>query len=179
MSNISHIVFLNENCEFEDYAFAYCTKLANIDLSGTDVEELNDAIFIACTQLKQVSLNDSVNVLKGSCFEGCISLEHVNGIENLELIGKKTFEMCYSLTEFSLNSNDCFIDANAFNDCISLNEIDLTGLSRIGKEVFEGADSLDTLNVPESLVTIEDDFLNNSSISHLILNIPENFDFSN
>jgi hypothetical protein len=29
------------------------------------------------------------------------------------------------------------------------------------------------------LVTIEDDFLNNSSISHLILNIPENFDFSN
>ncbi len=57
------------------------------------------------SQLKEISLPDSVTKIAGSAFYGCYSLETVNLSENIKTISNHAFDGCESLKSFTINGD--------------------------------------------------------------------------
>ncbi|GMH83484.1 hypothetical protein TL16_g09610 [Triparma laevis f. inornata] len=56
------------------YAFHFCTSLENIDLLNTNLKEIEDEAFKSCSELKSMTIPDSLQTLGDDVFEGCSKL---------------------------------------------------------------------------------------------------------
>ena len=161
--------------------FEKCTKLKSINLpdsinhissdcfraSGIQevvlpkgLEMLGANAFKNCYSLKEVIFSnlDSkdeyekrnkmflVNTRVGeSCFKGCLKLEKVENFSSVFYLGKECFEFCAKLKNIDL-SNITHIPKNTFNGCKTLKDVQFCDkLSRIEQSAFNST-AIETIN---------------------------------
>ncbi|GMH83348.1 hypothetical protein TL16_g09567 [Triparma laevis f. inornata] len=69
----------------ERFAFAYCENLDDVDLLHTNLQELGDDAFQFCSELKSMTIPDSLQTLGWSVFWSCFNLVPSN--INVEISG--------------------------------------------------------------------------------------------
>lgn len=146
--------------------------LTSVIISG-DIISVSDSLFSHCSNMKTVSLPESVTSIGLNAFDSCSSLVAVTLSEGLSSIGEYAFQYCSSLTQMNLPSSLIYIGRSAFNHCSSLTEIDIPkGVTRINGYTFTSCSSLAIVTLPSTVTSIEDQaFVLCRSLTEII--IPE------
>ncbi len=86
----------------ESSAFAGCTGLGSVTMSGTPVT-LEDNAFEGCTSLKSVTLSGSSVKIGNNVFKGCTNLEEITLPKEINTFGKNVFDGCTNLKKITYN----------------------------------------------------------------------------
>ncbi|MCI8785135.1 MAG: leucine-rich repeat protein [Eubacterium sp.] len=115
------------------------------DLTGTGLDELGIAFggcevtaiaehaFSGNTDIRKISLPDTITEIGAGAFRGCTNLESIEIPGSVEKIESETFRGCENLTDVVLTD----------------------GVTSVGENVFEGCSSLHTIVVPDSVRDID------------------------
>lgn len=133
------------------------------------VKVICGSAFSYCSNLKSVSIPNSIIEIGDGAFHDCTSLVTLN-LPSIEYIGDMTFSGCTSLTSIDIPSSVKEIGGSAFRGCSSLTHIDLKNVSTIGSNAFIGT-SISSLVIPKSVTylggglpeLLEDVTINSSS----------------
>ena len=132
---------------------AYIQKLT-IEEGVSTIEE---SAFEGCTNLKEISLPDSLTTIGDSCFKriGIVSLVK-STFDGHSTIPSRCFQDCVSLTKIALPSTVKMLEGYCFSGCTSLGSIDFyTGVELvIGTFSFQECTSLKKIIFPKGLTTI-------------------------
>lgn len=150
-------------------AFYGCTNLTSVEYSPENVKEIKrsafsgsgitsatvyaginygDGVFLNCTQLQSVTVEDGTKTLAGSIFSGCTALESIVIPDSVTYIYYLAFKGCTSLNSVTLSRNTEEIYDWVFWNCTSLERIDIPdSVKSIGKEAFKNCTSLETVNI--------------------------------
>jgi len=79
--------------------------------------------FQNCRNLKEVVLNDGLEIIEDSAFDDCKALESIDLPDSLEEIGQWAFHGCDRIRSFSIHARTERIGTYAFGSCTSLIEI--------------------------------------------------------
>lgn len=123
-----------------DEAFAECSSLMMLNipetvfsvgayaLSGTDIKSITlpDSVSVIgrgvlkdCKKLMSVQLNKLMNEIPDEMFQGCSSLTKITLPKNIKRIGRKAFMGCAALREFVIPDHVEMIEEDAFLDVSS------------------------------------------------------------
>lgn len=97
-------------------AFYGCSELKEISLPDS-VETLGFGAFQECTGLKTVSIGSGVQSVPDQAFYRCSSLSIVSLGESVKSIGARAFASCAALTQINIPASVEYIADNAFDDC--------------------------------------------------------------
>lgn len=178
--NIQEVDFSNIDV-IGSRAFAECTNLKKVDLSGmTHLVSLPMYAFAECSNLESIKLPDNLISLQDSAFEGCKKLSNIELPSNISSIYSRAFAYCKSLKNINfpenLNSIDNYafyesgiesvtlpegvmsLGVAAFKYCDNLRYVDLskTNITRIDQEAFKECTSLEEIKLPEMVMRIYD-----------------------
>lgn len=138
----------------EQFAFAGCEALEEIDLSG--VSEIGKLAFGYCSNLKRVKITDGLKSIGDMAFGFCVSLESISIPDSVEFMGYGALTDCQSLTSVRLPKKLAEIPQLMFFNCCSLTEIKIPEtVKTIGKLSFAACSSLVEIDLPESVEVIE------------------------
>lgn len=123
----------------------YDGRLANLDLSGADIQgQLNMG---SCVKLQTVVLPYGIDEISQQAFIGCGALTSVDMPSMVTSIGSEAFYKCRNLESIDL-SHISRIDDCAFMGCVSLKELNLADGVIILWGAFGGCDGLTTVSLP-------------------------------
>ncbi len=115
-------------------------------------------LFAGFSQLRQISIPNSVTFIKEKAFSHCESLTDVFLPDSIEWIGCKAFACCTSLASVRLPVGITEISNEAFRGCVSLKEIFLPpSVQCIEEDAFAGCVNLEAVYGGEGLIEIEAD----------------------
>ncbi|MBQ2979151.1 MAG: leucine-rich repeat protein [Bacteroidaceae bacterium] len=139
-----HTVLLPETVKtLDNEAFYECSSLIVVDMPG--VEQIGDYAFYGCEQLRDIDLSRVKRVGEYAFYE-CTSLIGANLI-SAETLGYYSFSYCSQLQSVTFNDNLQVIPDGCFYNCPSLTTVDM----------------------PASLVTVEDSAFYYCAIREVIL----------
>lgn len=168
--------------DIPDYAFNQCWRLTSISLPS-GVTSIGTDAFCSCG-LTTLTLPDSASLgFDTHCFESCLSLTKVTvpasvtslgmgcfyndaalsevvfeGTSACEVLGYECFYRT-GLTSITLPASVAFILGFCFEACLSLTSVDFsacTHLTEIPEGCFWGCESLTSVSLPSSVVTLGD-----------------------
>lgn len=153
-------------------AFQGCNSLLKVDLSGCNLQSINNYTFNGCSSLEEVILSDSITQIGDSSFYSNGSLVTVSGLTNLQSIGSDSFRTCPSLTNFQWNSGLNSVGDRAFNGCSSLlDPVFYDTLETIGESAFSSCNTLDSIVIPGTVTNFgESAFQYCANLKNLVLN---------
>lgn len=190
-------VDLNEVTRLYNYAFADCTALKSIDLSGiTSYTYCGTYTFSGCTALTDVTYPSTLTTINNGLFENCTSLASFD-FSNVATINASAFKGCTALANvdlskvYTINANAfegagltgevnlstaTTLQTRAFADCKGIEKVILTSFvggtaySSTYKEQFIGCTSLKEVSMPKATYLAAGMFQNCTALT--------NFDFS-
>lgn len=143
--------------------FSCCRNLVSLDLSGWNVERVNEfgEMFDRCTALVTLDVsgwNPSSAFTMLGMFSGCESLESIEGIRDWQLTNMEyvayMFANCSSLKSLNLsnwNTSNIIDMSNMFRDCSSLESLDLSGWNTTSvtsaNDMFAGTGNLKEISI--------------------------------
>ncbi len=167
--------------EIEEYAFAGCTSLRNVEVAehltwvGAGAFQDCDLLFgsadvyyfqdwlVGCnpyaSSIDDVHINDGIVGISPNAFANVQSIERVYLTEDLLYIGEKAFWCCEGLTDVYWNNGGTHIGDYAFCGSSALANLhwgDSVVERHIGNYAFAEVGIVNTLTLPEGLVSIGD-----------------------
>ncbi len=158
-------------------AFAYCTSLQSVNISGT-ISELPYAAFYGCSALKTVTLGNSITAIGDQSFRATTNLTTVNLPSDLASIGQSAFRLSgistitmpnsvttlrkrafyeSKIADITCSNNLATIEAEAFGRAYSLRSFDMPdSVTTLGAQAFYNSGNLAEINLSNSLVAIPD-----------------------
>ncbi|MGN1457516.1 MAG: leucine-rich repeat protein [Acutalibacteraceae bacterium] len=107
-------------------------------IDGVTVKSIGEQAFQDCTNLKSVTIPDSVQEISRYAFSGCTGLTSVKMSKNLIKTGFCAFKGCTELTSITIPDTIKKIDSYTFENCTKLKNITFPAKSiEIGYDVFE------------------------------------------
>ena len=106
---------------------------------GKAVTVILDSAFSGASNLKSITIPDSVTSIGDDAFKGCTSLESVTIPEGVESIGWNAFRECTSLTSVTIPDSVTSIGDSPFQYCTSLTSISFGGTKEQWKEISTGS----------------------------------------
>lgn len=162
-------------------AFGACRNLTSVNIPNS-VTSIGDGAFYGCDNLTSLTIGNSVTFIGGGAFSGCRNLTSVNIPESVEFIGGNIFSGCSSLTSISVDPDNLFYDSR--NDCNAIIETETNTLISgcqntiipndvecIGYGAFYGQENLNTITIPESVISIGPQAFDTSGLTSIT--IPE------
>lgn len=114
---------------------------------------------------KHVYFSDRLNSITYAAFEGCKNLVALNIPDSVILLGEYAFEGCTGLKSVTVGKGVQNIPQFCFKNCIALQDLNLLGTVSISSAAFVNCSKLVTLNLPDTLKTINSNaFINCYSI---------------
>ena len=113
------------NCDFkylQDGAFANCSKLTNITLSG-NVTSIGNRVFYACSNLNSISIPNSVISIGDQAFRDCSNLKSITIPNSVTSIGNWAFQACSNLKSITIPNSVTSIGNSALERCPNLVEV--------------------------------------------------------
>lgn len=172
-----------------DTCFYGCTEITSITIED-GVEEILCNAFqgnSGLINLTSVTMADSITRIEGTAFYGCPKLESVQLSNNLEYIGSQAFsntglksitipasvKTMDSQTFYTCNNLEKVIFEGATNishgcfySCRNLKSVTLgEGTTQIGSQAFMGCTNLDTIEIPDSVTSIDSSAFRKSGLS--------------
>ena len=131
-----------ENCQaifaeaYSDSKFCYNSNLESIKFESDQITELPNKFFMNDTSLEKVELPKKLTEIPDYLFASCEALKGVEIPSTVEVIGERAFESCLSLKELRLPES----------------------VKTVKSRVFKWM-NLEKLYLPESLTSIDENFL--------------------
>lgn len=123
-------------------SFAYCRELQKVVLTDAGPVAIADGAFLSCTDLKSVTLPDSITAIGEQAFYLCTSLRSLELPSSLTAIGDGAFYTT-AVASVDVPGGVSSIPARCFAGCTGLVQVSLPhGLSSIADGAFEGCSSL-------------------------------------
>ena len=141
-------------------AIVYCDSTVTeavipSEIDGVAVQAIRFSAFNDCTNLKSVTIPNSMDCIDGSVFENCTGLVSVKIPNSVTFIGKNAFRGCKSLTSITIPSNVTRIENSTFESCESLTSIVIpNGVTSIGEFAFANCTNLASITIPDSVTSI-------------------------
>ena len=121
-------IVLNEGLEVIGLAAFSHTAIESIILPST-LTELDLEVFIDCSRLREIVLNEGLKKIERKTFGSCSALQRIHLPSTIIEIVHYAFHNCSSLEEVELHDGIKKIDQNAFNECQSLQRFAFPSLS--------------------------------------------------
>lgn len=160
-----------------DYAFAFCTKVRNMNLPST-VKYIGEGSFLQCIRLTTINLNEVENFGLGA-FASCKALNTVELSKNIRKFDAQVFDetpivsnlvgdkilggyILYEVADkeiekYTIPKNVTCIAGAAFMGMKNLKSVTMPENIRFGgSRIFANCESLETVNFPEGLTEIAD-----------------------
>lgn len=107
------------------------------------------------TNLKIVTIPDTVTIFFDSTFRGCTSLESFTVPDHVQKVGSNVFLGCSNLKSVVIPDGVTEIDSGVFEDCVSLEAVVIPdSVTVIGSTAFDDCRSLKSLKLPSRLKRI-------------------------
>ena len=164
-------------------AFASCSNLATLDLSGVTGTLIISKNAFASTAVNGINITwpSSPCIIKiesEGAFKNCTSMTSINLPTNMTAtLGSSTFEGCSNLATVTTSGTSPIvtIGSSAFKGCSNLTSFpfsSLTSLTTISASAFENAGSLSAsaIELPASLTTINESAFQSSAITSVVFN---------
>ena len=138
------------------HAFRDCDNLLNITIPES-VTWLGAAVFARSDNLVSLVLPDGITHMGTGVFSACTSLSSLHLPASLDSILNGTFSNCHSLSELTIPRNVSYIDKYSFYESRGIKHIifeEDSRLEQIGEMAFGYSDSLETINIPNSVTKI-------------------------
>jgi len=123
-NGLRKLVFNKGLQRIKTMAFIECYWLISVDLSSTNIAELEADVFYKCERLKKVVLNEGIKKMDHT-FCQCKSLVDINFPPSLVEIGGYSFASCCKVRIVELNEGIQEIGEGAFWNCSHLERITL------------------------------------------------------
>jgi hypothetical protein len=145
----------------------YGSSLISVEI-GTDIETIEDSIFIGCYNLTSVTIPNSVTSIGDYAFYGCSQLKNIYIGDGIKYIGKQAFYLINEDAEIYITAKEPPVlgDSYTFRTTLQIGG-DFTppkffvpiDVLNIYKGIYMMPSSLDTLNsgIPESYICLNTD----------------------
>jgi len=141
--------------KIEGDAFADCAYLESVTLPKNIKEVLNGA-FARCRRL--TSAHVACSVLGNQVFQGCTELSEVSIEDTVTQIGASAFKECGSLEKIHLSTGIAEIQPNTFEACSLLDNVVIPyGVGKIGDKAFAACTSLKNITILKNVSAIGND----------------------
>lgn len=135
-------------------AFKGCSALENLDLSTSNIENIQSYAFSECTSLTSVKFPSSLRQIYGNAFSETPALQAVTFNDGLDGIGGSAFSNS-GLTTVTLPNSLTYLGSSAFSSCKDLASISIgTGITEIPYNCFTGCNALTSVDLPEHVTSI-------------------------
>ena len=135
-------------------AFQGCSSLQNLDMSTSNIENIQTYAFNRCTSLASVNFPSSLRQIYGNAFSETPALQAVTFNDGLDGIGGAAFSNS-GLTTVTLPNSLTYLGSSAFSDCKDLASISIgTGITEIPYNCFSGCNALTSVDLPEHVTSI-------------------------
>ena len=122
--------------------------------------------------INKLTIPTSVVCIKDFKFNNYYNLRSVKYFAST-CIPAYCFNNCLKLEDIVINNEKCFIiDNGAFRKCRNLEFVNMRHIEHIGCSAFEYTDNLKRINLPNTLIGIDDNAFKDSGLKYII--IPEN-----
>ena len=143
-------------------AFEGCSALEAI-VNSERLTTAYDRAFANCSSLKKIDIS-GLKVAGSSVFLGCTKLEKAKS-SAYTVLGREMFAMCTSLKEFTFGGD--YVPYGAFMDCSALSSFTFTikgGFKGIGENAFTNAKGLTSITLPEGEYSVGNKAFYNTSL---------------
>lgn len=156
--------------EWAQITFDGALECADLYINGAPVTEINlttaekvgDYAFSGLSNLKSVTLGDSVKEIGQMAFIECTELKSVTLSSSVTKIGSRAFELCTKMKNFTIPDGVTEIGYSVFDGCSSLIKIEIPdGVETIPQNAFLGCYALTSVKLGKNVKTIEDDAFGN------------------
>lgn len=172
-------VILNEGLEVVGYGVFSGTDIKEITLPES-VISLDAGAFLSCENLKTVHILGEIKSIPNSCFQDCFALEEVDcKSQSVASIGISAFEGCVCLKSFDFQKSLVEINEGAFlNSGLKYLAFPTEQTLTVKKNAFKGCANLTLVNVPKNVILdgegiFEDCTKIDSASITYVLSIPE------
>ena len=132
-------------------AFNSCSDLRSITLPNT-LESIGSRAFYGCESLVSVSIPNSTTSIGSYAFAGCSVLESITLPANLKSIEVATFWQCTKLAYISIPTSVETIGIGAFQACQSLRSITIHGaIKTIEQQAFMDCTALQSVTIGKNI----------------------------
>ncbi|MCH5216535.1 MAG: leucine-rich repeat protein [Muribaculaceae bacterium] len=119
---------------------------------GDKVRRLPAGLYTGNTNVTELILPKSVEILDPEVFSDCVNLEYIRLSDNISTISDNAFRNCYSLSDIHWSANLKTIGESAFRSCTSLKTISLPeGVESIGYYAFGECASVDNIYIASTI----------------------------
>lgn len=157
-----HVVAIGDN------AFKGSTGLTSVTIPET-VTSIGNNAFMSCAGLTSVSIPNSVAQIGSNAFKGCMGLSSINLPVKLTALNEHAFDSC-GITSIIIPEAITAIPTGCFANCYMLETVTLPAeLTAIGKEAFYRCNSLKSIDLPETITTLEQGAFKSSGLTSFTL----------
>ena len=120
------------------------------EVEGSKVVAIGVDALADYSELKTITLPDSVTLIGGGAFRGCTNLTEIQLGQFVESIDRYAFQNCSSLKQFTMPHTVISMGMGAFSGCTSLVSIAFSDhIPEISRGAFENCTGLITLFIPK------------------------------
>ena len=155
-SNLKTLIIPSKVTCINQYAFAWCTNLSSISMP-ISVNSISNTAFYECSNVDTLFWNSNESPFCVTQYSKS-NLKYVSIGDSVTIIGEDAFNGCIHLSSITLPPKTVSIKANAFKDCSGLTEISIpVSVCTIGSGAFQGCSNIMSICIPDSITTIQSD----------------------
>ncbi len=148
-------------------AFRNCTRLVNVDLTGSTVTSIPQYTFDGCSALEVITLTNGITAIGEAAFRNTAALGVVD-LKNVATLGVRAFQ--YSgATKITASAVLTLIPEDAFSGCARLTQVTLPGAVTIKEQAFANCVSLVSLSIPKAETICKYAFYHNTALATVAL----------
>ena len=137
-----------------DNVFKNQTNLKSITVPDT-VKSIGDNTFSGCTNLASIDLGNGLLSIGSSAIAECTSLKSIDIPGSIETWGESVFSGCTGLENVRFKDGLSSIGSKAFSGCSKLDNVTIIGsIKSISEEAFTGCTGLSNLRFEEGVTVI-------------------------
>ena len=105
------------------HGFWSCSNIKKVTIPDS-VTYIGTGAFSGCTSLASITISDGVTIIGDSAFSGCTSLKSITIPDGVMIIGTWAFSGCTSLKSITIPDSVISVGYQAFQECSNLIEFD-------------------------------------------------------